>query len=137
MQKVMDEYAGGIRQDYQYSESSLSIAEERIAGIEALTDTLRAEDMFDLLHIYEIRDRLTVCRDLLAHMKARKETRWHVFGENASYPELDERFDCYVNSRYRDGRLEIVLRPLVKGNVFSHKDAVELPYGRQERGGGV
>jgi len=123
MQKVMDEYAGGIRQDYQYNERGLAIAQERIRQIMALTDTLGASDMFDLLHIYEIRDRLTVCQDLIAHMKARKETRWHIFGENGSHPEKDERYTCYVNSRFRDGRFEIILRPLVTGTLYSHQDA--------------
>lgn len=137
MQKVMDEYAGGIRTDYRYNESGLAIADARIAQIEALTETLRAEDMFDLLHIYEIRDRLTVCRDLIAHMKARKETRWHIFGENASHPDKDSRFDCYVNSRYRDGRLEILRRPLVETSEYAHGDAPDLPVREEGREAGV
>ncbi len=117
MQKIMDEYAGGIATDYRYNETGLDIAATRIADLVKLSDTLRADDMYDLLKIYELKDRLTVCLALIAHMKARKETRWHIFGENADHPEKDEKYNCYVNSVYKDGEIQVIYRPLVtKGN---------------------
>lgn len=69
--------------------------------------------MDDLLRIYEIRERLIVCRVVIAHLLARKETRWHSFGENTDYPEKNSDFEKYVNSRYLDGRIEIILRDLI------------------------
>ncbi len=119
MQKIMDEYAGGIATDYRYNETGLDIASSRIADLVKLSDTLKANDMYDLLKIYELKDRLTVCLALIAHMKARKETRWHIFGENADYPEKDEKYSCYVNSVYKDGEIEIKYRPLVKNTNAS------------------
>lgn len=122
MQKVMDEYAGGIRTDYRYNESRLQKADEEIQKLQKLTDQLPAEDMFDLLHVYEVRERLIVCRTLIAHMRARKETRWHTFGENADYPEQSEEGLRYVNSRMRNGKIEILFRDLVKGGRYEHTD---------------
>ena len=117
MQKIMDEYAGGIATDYRYNETGLDIASTRIADLVKLSDTLKADDMYDLLKIYELKDRLTVCLALIAHMKARKETRWHIFGENADHPNQDKKYDCYVNSVYKDGEIQVIYRPLVtKGN---------------------
>lgn len=117
MQKIMDEYAGGIATDYRYNETGLDIASSRIKDLVKLSDTLKADDMYDLLKIYELKDRLTVCLALIAHMKARKETRWHIFGENADYPNQDKKYDCYVNSVYKDGEIQVIYRPLVtKGN---------------------
>ena len=69
--------------------------------------------MDDLLRIYEVRERLTVARVLIAHLMARRETRWHAFAENTDFPEKDPHFQAYVNSVYRDGRITTVLRPLI------------------------
>lgn len=126
MQKIMDEYAGGIRNDYQYNEKGLSIAENRIRKLMDMLPSLKADDMFDLLHIFEIRDRLWVCLDLIYHMRARKETRWHIFGENASHPKRDRRYDLYVNSVQRNGKIEIIFRPLVKSDTYSHTKATAI-----------
>ena len=121
MQKIMDEYAGGIATDYRYNETGLDIASTRIADLVKLSDTLKADDMYDLLKIYELKDRLTVCLALIAHMKARKETRWHIFGENADHPNQDKKYDCYVNSVYKDGEIQVIYRPLVKDTPESLK----------------
>ncbi len=122
MQKVMDEYAGGIRTDYRYNEKRLLKVQEEITRLQGLADQFPAADMFDLLHVYEVKERLTVCRTLIAHMLARKETRWHTFGENADHPEQSPEGLVYVNSRMEDGRITIIKRPLVKGGSYEHKD---------------
>lgn len=114
MQKVMDEYAGGISSGYAYSEAKLRLADEKICSLETLVPDLAAADMDDLLRIEELRDRLTVCHTVIAHLKARKETRWHSFGENADYPEKDPSYEVYINSRMEDGKIRIIKRPLVK-----------------------
>ncbi|MCC8102898.1 MAG: adenylyl-sulfate reductase subunit alpha [Clostridiales bacterium] len=112
MQTIMDQYAGGIRTDYRYNETGLREANRRIRLLQEETSSLRAETMYDLLRIYELRERLVVCRTLLAHMAARKETRWHGFAENTDYPRTDSRFEKYVNSRYRNGQIEIIYRDI-------------------------
>lgn len=115
MQKIMDEYAGGISTGYQYNESRLKLAAVKIADLQGLVDDLSARDMDDLLRIYELRERLVVCQSLIAHLAARRETRWHSFAENADYPNRSPEFEKYVNSRLRDGKIEILYRDLVKG----------------------
>ncbi len=120
MQKIMDEYAGGIRTDYRYNESRLQLAAEKIRHLETLLPALHADDMYELMKIYELRERLTVCRALIAHLLARRETRWHTFGENADHPEQSPDGLCYVNSRWKDGDFEIMYRPLVKGGHYEH-----------------
>ena len=112
MQKVMDQYAGGISTGYRYNAAGLSEADRRIRRIEEQTTFLSARDTDDLLRIYELKERLTVCRVLIAHLAARKETRWHSFGENADYPEKSEEGLCYVNSRMKNGEVEILYREL-------------------------
>lgn len=122
MQKIMDEYAGGIRTDYRYNESRLTLADEKIQHLEALLPTLSAADTYELMKIYELRERLLVCRALIAHLSARHETRWHTFGENADYPEQSPAGLCYINSRFADGSFHMYRRPLVKGEHYEHKN---------------
>ena len=116
MQTVMDNYAGGIRTNYRFSEKSLGIAEKRIILLEALSDSLRAKDAQELMYIYELRERLTVCKTVIAHLRARKETRWHCFAENTDHPERDdEHWKVFVNSRFENGSTEIILRRVSEG----------------------
>ncbi len=124
MQTVMDSYAGGIKTNYRFNEKQLEIADSKIAALQKLSEELYAEDFQELMYIYELRERLTVCRSVIAHLKARKETRWHSFAENLDYPEKDnENFLKYVNSRYENGKLNIIFRELVEGGkVYEHHD---------------
>ena len=117
MQKIMDTYAGGIGTNYQYNEAGLALAKEKIRDLQAVLEGLHASDMDDLLQIYEIRERLTVCLSLIEHLKARKETRWHSFGENMNHQDVSSAFEKYVNSYKKDGELHIVLRDLVVGEA--------------------
>lgn len=120
MQKVMDEYAGGISTHYQYNEKQLKLADEKIDQLIALADQLAAENMHELLFVYELKERLIVCKSLIAHLRGRKETRWHSFNENLDYPETDENYFKYVNSRLVDGKLQIILRDIVKEGSYEH-----------------
>ena len=121
MQKVMDTYAGGIGSHYQFNEKQLSLAEEKINQIEQLAEGLSAEDMHELMFVYELKERLTVCKVLIAHLRARKETRWHSFAENLDYPEKSDEWLKYVNSRMEDGKIQIIYRDLVeRGEQYEH-----------------
>lgn len=121
MQKIMDQYAGGISTDYQYNESRLQLADEKIVFLMELCNRLSAKDMDELLRIYELRERLVVCRVVIAHLLARKETRWHSFAENMDYPEKSSDWLKYVNSKMTDGKIEIILRELVTGGkMYEH-----------------
>jgi adenylylsulfate reductase subunit A len=113
MQKIMDTYAGGIASSYQFNETGLALAKEKITALFPVLAGLHAEDMDDLLQIYEIRERLTVCLTLIEHLAARKETRWHSFAENMNYREESGAFEKYVNSVKEDGKTRIIFRELV------------------------
>lgn len=116
MQTVMDSYAGGIKTNYRFNEKQLDIADCKIRQLETLTDDLYAEDFQELMYIFELKERLTVCKSVIAHLRARKETRWHSFAENLDYPEKDDRnFNKYVNSRLENGEIKIIIRDLVTG----------------------
>lgn len=124
MQTVMDSYAGGIKTNYRFNEKQLDIADYKIKQLIKLSGSLYAEDFQELMYIYELRERLTVCRSVIAHLKARKETRWHSFAENLDYPNKDDKnFNKYVNSRLENGEIKIIIRDLVEGGKsYEHCD---------------
>ena len=123
MQKVMDNYAGGISTHYQFNEKQLELADEKIRQLIRLVDGLHADDMHDLMFVYELKERLTVCLSVIAHLGARKETRWHSFAENLDHPDKSDDWMKYVNSKYIDGKLQIIYRDLVGREAhYEHND---------------
>jgi adenylylsulfate reductase subunit A len=123
MQKVMDTYAGGIGTHYQFNGKQLAMAKEKIAQIQTLAAGLAAKDMHELMFVYELTERLTVCQSLIAHLGARQETRWHSFAENLDYPEKSDAWLRYVNSRLVDGEITMIYRDLVKeGETYEHRN---------------
>lgn len=122
MQQVMDEYAGGISTAYRYTMRQLAVAKKHIARLERLSDNLPAADNYELMKIFELKNRLLICKVLLEHLQARKETRWHSFAENLDYPVKDSAFEKYINSRLENGIIKIISRPLVKrGDKYEHQ----------------
>lgn len=122
MQTVMDAYAGGIKTNYRFNEKQLKIADEKIVQLMQISEQLHADDFQELMYIYELRERLVVCRSVIAHLKARQETRWHSFAENLDYPEKDDvHWRKYVNSKLENGELKIIFRDLVEGGqTYEH-----------------
>ncbi len=121
MQKVMDTYAGGISTNYQFNDKQLQIADEKIDQIIGLSEHLKAEDMHELMFVYELKERLVVCKSVIAHLSARKETRWHSFAEKLDYPDKSKEWLKYVNSKVEEGELRIIYRELVgRRDIYEH-----------------
>lgn len=122
MQKVMDENAGGISRNYLIEQSKLEYAGQRIDELLELARNLNAEDMHDLLFIFEILDRLYVCKALIHHLETRKESRWYNYMSNADYPERDDRnWLKFVNSVYENGRFRTIFRELTgRTEIYEH-----------------
>lgn len=123
MQTVMDKYAGGISTNYMFNESQLEIAREKIDNIIKLTKAVKVSNFNNLVKIYELKERLIVCKVLIEHLKARKETRWHSFAENTDYKDKDDKYLKYVNSIYKNGKIKIIYRDLITGGkVYEHSN---------------
>lgn len=108
---------------YQFNGKQLALAKEKINHLIELTGDLYASDMHELMFIYELKERLTVCLSVIAHLGARKETRWHSFAENLDYPDKSDDWMKYVNSRYENGQLHMIYRELVGREArYEHND---------------
>ncbi|MEW6242982.1 MAG: adenylyl-sulfate reductase subunit alpha [Bacillota bacterium] len=114
LQKVMDEYAGGIGSSYRVSGPSLLVAREELAQLSADLARLKARDLHELLSAQEVIDRVLVARVLVEHLLYRQETRWPCYQERLDYPQRDDtNWLKFVNSRYhwREDRVEMLERP--------------------------
>ena len=91
--------------------------------IEKLAENVNAGDMHELMFVYELKERLTVCKSVIAHLFARKETRWHSFDENLDYPKKSGDWLKYVNSKMEDGKITVFTRKLVgREEHYEHHD---------------
>ncbi|RMF88871.1 MAG: adenylyl-sulfate reductase subunit alpha [Methanobacteriota archaeon] len=114
LQKVMDEYAGGIKTFYETDEVKLRIALREIGKLKRQTGYLLSRDLHELGLAHEVIDRIDVAEALIHHLLYRKETRWPGFTTRTDYPERDDRrWRCFVNSRrnLKTGRIEMIERP--------------------------
>jgi adenylylsulfate reductase subunit A len=114
LQKIMEDYAGGISTFYEVNEERLLVARRRLASLPAQTPLLVAEDLHDLMKVHELLDRIDVAQVLVEHMLFRRETRWPGYLTRTDYPALnDEEWLCFVNTR-RDpatGKIDTFTRP--------------------------
>jgi adenylylsulfate reductase subunit A len=124
LQKLMDEYAGGIGAQYGYSEGELRIARLQLSRLEGELGLLRAQTPFELMQCHDVIDRVVVARSLVEHMAHRKETRWHCYQERLDYPERDDaRWMVFVNSvRDADGSFRMIEHPVERAKI-----EVQLP----------
>lgn len=86
LQRLMDEYAGGISQFYRTNEERLDYALRHIAVLQSQFRYLRATDSHELMQAMETIDRVDVAEAVVHHLKARKETRWAGWQTRSDYP---------------------------------------------------
>lgn len=116
MQKVMDEYAGGISEKYRVSAKKLLIAKNEMAKIENDLERTKVSNVYELIKFYENAERVVVARAVIEHLMYRKETRWKCYQERVDYPLMDNsRWLVFVNSVYKDGEFRIFERDVGGG----------------------
>jgi adenylylsulfate reductase subunit A len=117
LQKIMDEYAGGIAAGYRVAEPSLTEARRQLETLAMDAKRLEARDPYELARAHEVEDRILVARVVVEHLLHRRESRWPCYQERTDYPHRDDvNWLKFVNSRYRReyDRVEIVERPWQK-----------------------
>ncbi|SDC81228.1 MULTISPECIES: adenylyl-sulfate reductase subunit alpha [unclassified Candidatus Frackibacter] len=111
LQKVMDEYAGGISSGYQVNRKKLLIAKKRLKQIEADVERLKVENLHQLMAAHEVVDRILIAKVVVAHLLHRKETRWPVYQANLDFPEQNnQEWFKFVNSVYDSKREKVLIK---------------------------
>lgn len=127
LQKIMEEYAGGVSTHYEMNEKMLTIARNRLAKLPGEVEQLVASDLHQLMKVHEVIDRIDVAQVLVEHLLFRKETRWPTYQSRTDYPDRDDaHWLKFVNS-IRDpltGGIEMITRPyeqIVPGDRYNAK----------------
>lgn len=114
LQKIMDEYAGGISTGYELYEEKLLLAREKLSALKKLLPYLRATGLHELMQAHEVIDRVEVARVLVEHLLYRQETRWPCYQTRVDYPERDdEKWLKFVNSVCHGDTIRIIEREFI------------------------
>ena len=113
LQRLMDEYAGGVGQIFKCNEEQLNYALKHIGVMKKQLNKLFATSLHDLVLVHDVVDRLDVAEVVVLHLRERRECRWPGWQTRSDYPEVDPSLDCYINSRknLNTGEIEMLKRP--------------------------
>jgi len=131
LQRLMDEYAGGVGQFFKCNEEQLNYALKHIRTMKDQVDRLFATDLHNLVLVHDVIDRLDVAEVVVIHMRERRETRWPGWQTRTDYPHINPELDCFVNSRkdLKTGEIEMIKRPyeqILPGNRKKSPSPVPL-----------
>lgn len=101
LQKMMDEYAGGVTSAFKTSKSLLERGLELLTMLKEDSEKLAAEGVYELERCWENVHRMWQAE---AHMRTilfREETRWPGYYFRADTPKMDDaNWLCFVNLKY-------------------------------------
>ena len=90
LEKLMDEYAGGISTYYMTNEPMLNRGLELLAMLKEDLDHLGAEDLHQLQRAWELHHRVWTSESVIRHTLFRQETRWPGYYYRGDFPKLDD-----------------------------------------------
>ena len=101
LEKLMDEYCGGITVNYMTNEPLLTRGLELMEMLKEDADHIGAEDLHQLQRTWEFKHRLLASESVMQHTLFRKETRWPGYYYRGDHMKLDdENWHCFTLSRY-------------------------------------
>ena len=118
LQKIMDEYAGGISTMFMTNKPYLETGLELLAFLKEDSEKLAAEDLNELMRCWENIHRMWQAEAHVRSVLFREETRWPGYYFRADKPEMDnENWKVFVNCKW-DPKAE-------KWEVFT-KDIIQI-----------
>jgi adenylylsulfate reductase subunit A len=101
LEKIMDEYVGGISSHYTTNEPLLTRGLELLEMLKEDMEYVGAEDLHQLQRAWELHHRVLASESVTHHTMFRKETRWPGYYYRADHPKLDdEDWHCFTLSQY-------------------------------------
>lgn len=110
LQKLMDEYAGGISTFYELHKRRLQIAQRQLEELKEDSKQLLARDFHELNLCHEVIERIEVAEVLVVHLISREETRWPGYQTRTDFPDRDDKnWLCFLNSTRdpKSGKIQI------------------------------
>ena len=101
LEKIMDEYVGGIGANYITNEPLLTRGLELLGMLKEDLNQLGAEDLHQLQRAWELQHRVLASESVTHHTMFRTETRWPGYYYRGDHPKLDDAdWHCFTLSRY-------------------------------------
>ena len=101
LQKIMDEYAGGVTAAFKTSKALLERGLELMALLKEDSDKQAARDLNELTRVWENMQRMWIAESHIRTMLFREETRWPGYYFRSDTPKMDEEnWKCFANCRW-------------------------------------
>ena len=117
LQKIMDEYAGGITSQFTTNEALLNRALELLAYLKEDSQKLAAADLHELMRCWENTHRMWQAEAHVRTVLFRQETRWPGYYFRADKPKMDEEnWHVFANCKYdpKTCSWEMFTRPILR-----------------------
>jgi len=101
LEKIMDEYAGGISTFYMTNEPMLNRGLELLSMLMEDLSRIGAEDLHQLQRAWELNHRVWTAESVTRHTLFRQETRWPGYYYRGDHPKLDDNdWHVFTGSQY-------------------------------------
>ncbi|MFI5340064.1 MAG: adenylyl-sulfate reductase subunit alpha [Candidatus Methylomirabilales bacterium] len=127
LQKLMDEYAGGVTSQFTTSGPLLTRALELLALLKEDSAKLGAADLHELMRCWENVHRMYQAETHVRSMLFREETRWPGYYFRTDRPKMDDQnWRVFVNCRLdpTSNKWELTKRPII--SIFANAKEHEL-----------
>jgi adenylylsulfate reductase, subunit A len=101
LEKLMDEYVGGISTNYMTNDMLLKRGLELLVMLKEDMSSIGAEDLHQLQRTWELQHRVLASESVTRHTLFRQETRWPGYYYRGDHMKLDDaNWHCFTLSRY-------------------------------------
>jgi adenylylsulfate reductase subunit A len=115
LQKLMDEYAGGVTVQYMTNDKLLNMGLHKLKILEEDLEKIGAEDIHQLLRAWELKHRHRTSECVVQHTLFREETRWPGYYYRGDKMKLDDDNWHVLTTSHRDrvtGEYKMEKQPL-------------------------
>jgi adenylylsulfate reductase, subunit A len=117
LQKIMDEYAGGVSTGFTTSQKLLEKGLDLLSFLKEDASKLGAADLHELMRCWENVHRMWQAEAHVRTLLFREETRWPGYYFRADKPSMDhENWDAFANCKYDPSadKWEMIKRPILR-----------------------
>ena len=116
LQKMTDEYAGGVVSNFTTSKALLEKGLEYLMYLKEDSEKLAARDLNELMRAWENKQRTWQAESHIRSVMFREETRWPGYYFMADNPKLKDDWECFVNCTYNraTGEWSVFKKPIIR-----------------------
>jgi adenylylsulfate reductase subunit A len=114
LQKIMDEYAGGVTAQFMTSKAMLDKGMTLLDFLKEDSEKLAAEDLHELMRAWENVHRMWQAEAHVRTILFREETRWPGYYYRADFPSMKDDWKVFANCKWNsaNGEWKMIKRPI-------------------------